>query len=415
MTLKKPIVFETTFAIYTATEIIGEGGSGCIYKSSDESGNTWAVKHLASEKATQEKVKRFKNELQFCLKNQHRNIVTVIDHGILKDTQKTSPFYVMPLYKGSLRDLLNSGIPPSKALSYFAQLLDGIEAAHLQKVVHRDLKPENVLYNSGTGILSIADFGIARFEEDELFTAVETKDDTRLANFQYAAPEQRGRGLPVDYHADIYALGLILNEMFTGEVPYGTGYKTISSLASDYEYLDKLVSDMLRQSPGDRPSSIEEVKNQLISHQNEFVTYQRITELKEAVVPVTDIDDPLVIDPPRLARIDWDQGVLTLILHRPVNAGWKWALHNMGSHSSLMGKGPERFSVSEDKVTIDAQEREVQEVINYFKSWLPQVNRVYEERIRRYKQDADEKQRQELHRLLEEQQARQRVLKNTKL
>jgi len=203
--------------------------------------------------------------------------------------------------------------------------------------------------------------------------------------------------------------------MFTGEVPYGTGYKTISSLASDYEYLDKLVSDMLRQSPGDRPSSIEEVKNQLISHQNEFVTYQRITELKEAVVPVTDIDDPLVIDPPRLARIDWDQGVLTLILHRPVNAGWKWALHNMGSHSSLMGKGPERFSVSEDKVTIDAQEREVQEVINYFKSWLPQVNRVYEERIRRYKQDADEKQRQELHRLLEEQQARQRVLKNTKL
>ena len=116
MALKKSIFFETTFTTYTATEIIGEGGSGKIYKATDETGAIWAVKLLDSSKATKEKVRRFKNELMFCLKNQHPNIVTVIDHGIVKNSSKSSPFYVTPLYSGSLRKLNNSGISPEKIL-----------------------------------------------------------------------------------------------------------------------------------------------------------------------------------------------------------------------------------------------------------------------------------------------------------
>ncbi|TDJ53214.1 MAG: serine/threonine protein kinase [Nitrospina sp.] len=415
MTLKKPIIFETTFTTYTATEIIGEGGSGKIYKVTDESGKIWAVKLLDSAKATKEKVRRFKNELMFCLKNQHPNIVTVIDHGVFKDSSKSSPFYVTPLYFGSLRSLTNSGISPDKVLPYFSKIMDGVEAAHLKKVVHRDIKPENILYDKDKDNLLIADFGIAQFEEDDLYTAVETKNSARLANFQYAAPEQRGRDQEVDQRADIYALGLIMNELFTGEVPYGTGYKTISSVAPDYKYLDDLVAEMLRQSPNDRLPNIEQVKQQLIGHKNNFVTRQRISELENTVIPVTEIDDPLIVDPPRLINFDWNNGTLTLIFQRNINQLWRWAFLNMGSHSSLAGKGPEQFSLSGDKATIAAEENQVQPIINFFKNWIPNINQVYKLKVQQEKEDSENEQRKLLELQTKGQQARQRILTNVKI
>jgi serine/threonine protein kinase len=413
--LHKSLVFTTTFATYTATHIIGEGGSGRIFEASDDTGGICAIKWLDPAKATKEKVKRFKNELQFCLRNRHPHILTIIDHGVLIKGEDNSPFYVMPLYDGSLRDLLKAGISRSKVLNYFAQILDGVEAAHIQGVVHRDLKPENILYAAGDDRLVIADFGIARFEEDELYTAVETKDSARLANFQYAAPEQRSRGAEPDQRADIYALGLILNEMFTGEVPSGTGYKTIAKVASDYEYLDSMVEEMMRQSPEDRIDSIEKIKNQLIGRKNEFITRQKVSELKDTVVPITELDDPLIADPPRLVNFDWDRGILTLVFQRPVSEKWVWALQNMGGHTSLMGKGPGAFKIHGDKAVIEAAENQVQKIIDYFNDWLPVANRVYEQRIRREKEQAEEKQRKELERQIAEQEARQRVLKNIKL
>src|SRR5205823_6061974 len=111
-------------------------------------------------------------------------------------------------------------------------------------------------------------------------------------NFQYAAPEQRRRGSKVEYPADIYALGLILNEMFTGLVPHGTRYKTISSVVSDHRYLDDMVAEMLDQSVEERTNSIAEVKRQLIGRGVEFANLQRLSELNQTVVPVTEIDDP---------------------------------------------------------------------------------------------------------------------------
>lgn len=413
--LSKPVIFTTTFASYAATHVIGEGGSGRIFEANDDVGGVFAIKWLDPAKATKEKIKRFKNELQFCLRNQHPNILTIVDHGVFIKAEENSPFYVMPLYDASLRDLLKSSIPPDKGLKYFAQILDGVEAAHIQGVVHRDLKPENILYAAGDDRLVIADFGIAHFQEDELYTAVETKDTTRLANFQYAAPEQRNRTGEPDHRADIYALGLILNEMFTGEVPSGTGYKTIVKVASAYEYLDGLVEAMIRQAPQDRFDSIEKIKNELIGRKNEFVTRQKVSQLKDMVVPTTELDDPLIADPPRLVNFDWNQGMLTLFFQRPVNEKWVWALQNMGSHSSLLGKGPEAFRISGDRAVIGATESQVQMIVDYFNGWLLAANRVYEQRIRTEKEQAEESQRKELQRQIAEQEARQRVLKNTKL
>ncbi|MBM2824373.1 MAG: serine/threonine protein kinase, partial [Dehalococcoidales bacterium] len=413
--LNKPFVFTTTFATYIATHIIGEGGSGRIFEASDDTGGVWAIKQLEPVKATKEKVKRFKNELQLCLRNQHPHILTVVDHGVFIKGEGNSLFYVMPLYDGSLRGLLKAGISLHKILNYFSQILDGVEAAHMKGVVHRDLKPENILYAAGDDRLVIADFGIARFEEDELYTAVETKDSARLANFQYAAPEQRNRGTEPDQRADIYALGLILNEMFTGEVPSGTGYKTIAKVASNYEYLDSIVEEMMRQSPDERIDSIESIKNQLIGRKNEFITRQKVSKLKDTVVPITELDDPLIADPPRLVNVDWERGKLTLFFQRPVNEKWVWALRNMGNYTSVWGKEPEAFGISGTTAVIAAAENQVQKVIDYFNNWLPAANRVYAERIRREKKEDEERQRKELERQIAEQEARQRVLKNIKL
>jgi len=418
MSMNKPVIFETTFNHYTGVKIIGQGGTGRVYQATDDAGNMYAIKLLDSAKPNSEKMKRFKNEVEFCRRNQHQNIITVNDHGIFIDDKKHSPFYVMPLYKGSLRTLLATGILPEKVAVYFAQLLDGVEAAHLQKVIHRDLKPENVLYDEAQDQLLIADFGIARFEEEALYTAVETSPNARLANFQYAAPEQRSRGADVDHRADIYALGLILNEMFTGGVPHGTGYKTISSVAPDYSYLDEVVSTMLRQSVQKRPASIEVVKSELIGRKQEFVTRQRISELKQTVVPVTDLDDPLIIDPPRLVNFDYEPGVLILFFQQSVNTKWIDAFHNIARYASVtsvMGKGPERFSFSGDSARIPAQETQVQQVIDHFKAWLPVANRVYEGMVRREKQVAEEQQRKQLQKEIEEQERRQRILASVRI
>ncbi len=413
MSPKKKVVFHTTFATYSVIGKIGEGGSGRIFEVADDSGERWAVKLLDAAKATRERSKRFKNELMFCLRNKHPNIVTVVDHGIAAEGEKASPFYVMPRYKGSLRNLLGSGIPQDKVLRYFANILDGVEAAHFRDVAHRDLKPENILYDAPNDLLLVADFGIARFEEDELYTAVETKDSARLANFQYAAPEQRSRGLNVDRRADIYALGLVLNEMFTGQVPYGTGYRTIGQSTPDYAYLDELVSVMLRQSPEERFPTIEVIKAQLIGRRKEFVTRQRLSELKDTVIPVTEADDPLIADPPRLIDLDWDRGTLTLFLSQPVNNLWVEALQNMGSYSSIPTKEPSAFRFSGEKATIRAEENEVQGIIDHFKEWLPRANQVYANRLQEDRKQKEAAKRQQLRREIQEQEARQRILKNT--
>lgn len=415
MSAKQKMTFQTTFASYTEVGIIGAGGSGRILEVVDDSKERWALKLLDPTKATREKSKRFKNEMSFCLKNKHRNIVTVMDHGIFVDGKIAAPFYVMPHYQSSMRKLLESGISSDKVLKFFTDILDGVEAAHLQGVVHRDLKPENILYDTEKAQLLVADFGIAHFEEDELFTAVETKNSARLANFQYAAPEQRSRELRVDRGADIYALGLILNEMFTGQVPYGTKYRTIGQVAPEYAYLDDLVSRMLCQSPGDRFASIEEIKQQLIGRKNEVVSRQRLSELKETVVPVTEIDDPLIADPPRLVNVDWDHGKLVLFLSRPVNSGWIRALKNMRSYSYVDGKEPERFSVWDDKAAIAAPENEVQQIINYFKEWLPMATQVYRDTVVREREQEEATHRQQLEREIKQEEARQRVLKNVKI
>ncbi len=415
MTKSKDKVFRTTFSIYQSRGIIGEGGSGTIYEVNDSQGNIYALKLLKKENLSSDKLRRFKNEINFCQNNTHPNIIKIVDNGIFIEGSDYIPFYVMPLYTSSLRSLIDDKIDSKRILPYFAKILDGVEAAHLKGIHHRDLKPENILFDRENDNVVVADFGIARFIEENLLTAVETRPGTRLANFQYAAPEQRIKGREVTNEADIYALGLILNEMFTGEIPYGTDFKQIEEINEEYAYLDKLVAEMIKQSPNQRPPSIEAVKSKLIGYGNEFVSLQRISELEKTVIPITDIDDPLILNPVRLIGFDYQDGNLILLLSQEVNNLWKWAFTHMGSYTSLMGKEPERFSISGNKAVISAENQgEAQAIIDDFKKWLPKVNSVYEQRVRTNLETKEKEKRMKIQNEIEKEKKRERILKEVK-
>jgi serine/threonine protein kinase len=116
-----------------------------VFAVSDSEGNRFALKIIDPAKTSTQKLKRFQNEIAFCQRNTHKNIVTVLDYG---RSSEGEPFYVMPLYDKTLERAIQQTIPPNEILSVFGQLLDGAEAAHLQRVTHRDLKPQNVLFDS---------------------------------------------------------------------------------------------------------------------------------------------------------------------------------------------------------------------------------------------------------------------------
>jgi hypothetical protein len=118
-----------------------------------------------------------------------------------------------------------------------------------------------------------------------------------LANFQYAAPEQRVLGT-TDHRADIYALGLILNEMFTNQLLQGSGHKQIGDVAPEYAYLDALVDRMVRQSPAERPASIAKIRAALPPEAFLDITRGKraaITQLRQA---------PLGAAPPLPNRVE---------------------------------------------------------------------------------------------------------------
>jgi serine/threonine protein kinase len=278
-----PSEFETATEQYTRVKILGEGGAGRVFHAKESAGRDFAIKCLHPRQATTDKRRRFRNELSFLRKNRHKNILTVIDDGLVDWGGSRTPFYVMPLYSSTLRTVMQKGIPTDQVLRIFLGILDGVEAAHLSRVIHRDLKPENVLVDERNSCV-VADFGIAHFEEEELFTAVETKAHDRLANFLYAAPEQRVRGGAVTDRADLFALGLILNEMFTGQVIQGTGFRRIASVHPSSSYLDDMVDRLVQNDPSARYSSIDELKKDLIAAGNDFVVRQTSDAQSDQVV-----------------------------------------------------------------------------------------------------------------------------------
>ncbi len=194
---------------------LGRGAMGVVYKGLDPKiGRPVALKTLlfdslaASEDAMQSK-ERFLVEAKATGQLAHPNILTIYDAG----EEGNIAYIAMEYLKGGdLQDMINAGkfTGYGQILDIVRQIAEGLDHAHENQIVHRDIKPANIMMMNGK-IPKIADFGLARLQDSNLTTT-----GTVLGTPSYMAPEQvRGRSL--DGRADLWALGVILYEMLTGE------------------------------------------------------------------------------------------------------------------------------------------------------------------------------------------------------
>jgi predicted Ser/Thr protein kinase len=195
---------------YEILALAGSGSMGNVYKARDrETGGIVALKLLKPEIASdQQMTDRFKRELLFARKITHKNVCRVYEFNRANGVAYTS----MEFVEGeSLRQLLARAgrLATGRAMEIALEICSGLKEAHAQGIVHRDLKPENVMVDTA-GHVKIMDFGIARSMDSG------TRLTGSLAGTPaYMAPEQVA-GKPVDYRTDIYSVGLVLYEMFTG-------------------------------------------------------------------------------------------------------------------------------------------------------------------------------------------------------
>lgn len=232
---------------YKLVKYIGSGGNGSVWRAQEDgTGQPYAIKFLTSENT--DKIERFEKEIAFCQQENHPNIIRIIGCGTFNDNEK---FYIMPLYEKTLRDVISKETDAEVLLGYWLKLAKAVQYIHSIGVYHRDIKPENIFVND-SGELVLADFGIAHFRDSTM-----TKTAEWLGNKSYAAPEQleKENENRVSAASDVYALGKILNELFTKNNPSGLSYKLIRKAYPQYWELDMLVERCLKQNPSERPLS----------------------------------------------------------------------------------------------------------------------------------------------------------------
>jgi eukaryotic-like serine/threonine-protein kinase len=206
---------------YEILGVLGRGGMGVVYRAQDRQlDEVVALKLLRPEVLRDDPtlLERFKQEIKLARRITHRNVLRTHDFGEAAGT----PYISMEYLEGvTLKDLIQSkgALPLGVGLRIAKQACQGLEAAHRQGVVHRDIKPHNMLILPETGELKIMDFGIARVNEIKGGAGGLTTDGMVLGTPDYMPPEQ-AQGLPADFRSDVYSLGVVLFEVFTGRLPF---------------------------------------------------------------------------------------------------------------------------------------------------------------------------------------------------
>ena len=194
----------------------GSGGMSVIYKALDRMlGRMVAIKilrpNLTKDPAF---LAKFQQEARSVAMMSHPNIVTVHDVG----SDGSTHYIVMEMIEGNdLKKLIKAhdGLPFDKALDYGVQICAGLGFAHRSQLVHADVKPQNILINR-EGVLKVTDFGIAQAYTD---TMPQTRSEVVWGSPHYFAPEQ-AKGEKPSPAADVYSIGIVLFEMFSGRLPY---------------------------------------------------------------------------------------------------------------------------------------------------------------------------------------------------
>jgi serine/threonine-protein kinase len=203
---------------YRIIELIDTGTMGTVYRGERlQLGRQVAIKFLHPQLAkNKEFLARFEHEARAMSRLAHPHCVGVLDFGV-----SDSPYVVMEYALGeTLKDQLRRApITPPRAVAFGGQILAGLAHAHAQNIIHRDIKPANLIFSEATGMddqLRIVDFGLAKVAD---FSAV-SNDAIIVGTPDYMSPEQ-AQGKPATVRSDIYAVGVVLFEMLSGQKPFG--------------------------------------------------------------------------------------------------------------------------------------------------------------------------------------------------
>lgn len=254
---------------YRLGEELGRGGIGTIYRARDDRLNRdVAVKLLEGKGLGTEGKSRLLEEARLAAQLNHPNIVTVYDAG----EANGSAFIVMELVEGST---LHEQPPETidEALRYATQLCDALDHAHSHGVIHRDIKPENVII-APDGTVKLMDFGLAQSIASRM-----TSEGLIVGTVFYLAPEQ-AFGSVIDQRTDLYALGVLMYEMVTGQLPF-TADEPLAVISQHLHApvvppsslqpglpssIEDLILRLLEKDPAGRPGSAAEVAGVIRAH-----------------------------------------------------------------------------------------------------------------------------------------------------
>jgi serine/threonine-protein kinase len=228
----EPVVPEAVPARLGAWRIdrlLGRGGMGEVWRADRADGafeQQVAIKLLGGVALDPEARRRAEAERAFLAALEHPNIVRVVDGGSLADGR---PWVAMEYVEGERIDrwCAARGLDPRERVRLFLQVVDAVDAAHRALIVHRDLKPANVLVTAA-GVVKLLDFGIAK-SLDGLAPQAHTAAGLGPMTPEYAAPEQL-QGRPPTIAVDVWALGVLLHELLTGQLPFpvqGLGFAEV--------------------------------------------------------------------------------------------------------------------------------------------------------------------------------------------
>ncbi|MBI4421504.1 MAG: protein kinase [Gemmatimonadetes bacterium] len=209
---------------YQVTRKLGEGGMSYVYEAKEmNSGESVAIKVLSPKLgADKTSVERLRREAGLAMRLTHPNVCRIMRMG---ETEDGLIYLVMPYLKGELlsdREVKMGPMGPELGVAILAEVCAGLHHAHQLNIVHRDLKPENIMLVPGTDGYEhavVMDFGLAKENRADPSVQKLTATGIILGTPEFMSPEQI-RGKPLDARSDVYALGIVGFEMFTGKLPF---------------------------------------------------------------------------------------------------------------------------------------------------------------------------------------------------
>jgi len=284
----------TRIGKYDVIEVLGRGGMGVVYRAYDKQmGRDVAIKTLTQNfQGDPGMLARFYDEARRTGRLKHSNIVTVYDLG----DDNGLPYIVMERVEGeSLEKLIYANAPLSMAdrLRIVSEVCSALGYAHRNNVIHRDVKPANILVQSEDGTAKLLDFGIARLKKREQDIRLTRKGDI-IGTVPYMAPE-RIRNEEVDGRSDIFAAGVVLYQLVTGQLPFtGEDYALMQKILNEpFTPLDsfnkefpatlvQIIDHALAKAPDDRYHTADEMAVDLASVMEEYRKEQVLELLPEA-------------------------------------------------------------------------------------------------------------------------------------